>query len=129
MPVAGDVEMVGRSVFGIVNDPDAAGVEMGEGGKAVRQLAELGVVIAEDKNQRNLDLIEEGLEGIFELRSDSGGGVEKVTGDDEVVRVMAVDEVLDPGKIAGGIAFGNGEAASAEGGGFPKVNIGEDQGF
>lgn len=120
VPVAGDVEVFRRSVFRIVDDADGFvfEIEMRNGNEFGGELFELGVVVAQNEGEGNFDLGDECLEDFREFRGDAAGGVEKIASDDEMLGVMIADKVLDPGEIPAGVAFWDGEAAGAEGGGF-----------
>ncbi len=56
------------------------------------------------------------------------GGVDEVARDDEFARIVAFDELAEAVEVVCGVAFGHGNSARAEGGGFPEMDVGHDEG-
>lgn len=128
--VAAEVEAVGlvEDFVGVVEDVEAVDSDFWEERVvgSERLFSTGGIVIAFDESDGPF------FEPGKELFEDFGGaadfGVEDIAGDDEVGGVCLFEEGVDASEVAGGVAFRDGEAAGAEGGGFAEVGVGEDEG-
>ena len=65
---------------------------------------------------------------VEDLGSATDAGVKEVACDHEAGGFGVGDELVDACEVGVGVAFGDGETAGAEGGGFAEVGVGEDEG-
>ena len=120
----GGVRSFGRLV---VDDQRAESESLGEsepGGEA----GELAVVVADDERDGARKAVEPDVDGVLDFRREAGGGVEEIAGDDEVVGAFAFGQRGERVEVALGVALGHGEAAGAESGRLPEVDIRCDEG-
>ena len=128
--VAGDAWLIRGDFIGIVGDEYSIDLDGRHGFDSERMLEEAShaIVISLGKGDGNGDASDPFAENIEDMRAHSIFCVDEIACDDEVGGLGFLDEAGEFFEVILAIAFRDGDAAAAEGGGFPKMDIRDDQG-
>ena len=127
--VAGDAGLGGGEVVGIVDDAEAVDFQKRDGTYWEGMLGEVchAVVVSLGEYDGDFDSFEPLAEYAEDVRTHSILRVDEIPGDDEAGGFCFLYEKGESFEIGLAIAFRNGDAPAAEGGGFSEVDIGNDK--